>query len=299
MSGAPGSSDERPCDGTGGSPPPGERGRSVPRRGELCSNGASDERSGDAAGNLSSDGASDERRGDAAGEATRDSAGRCGEGSASVGGYDEGAPRAAAAGPFLPRPKNANIALRSLCAALCQLSVELPFELPVELLGVEPHVEPRNELRVASLEPLRLADALVELRVLSVWVVVSLMALLASIVLYMAMREVHLAMVNARESAADFKAAAIATPPMPVTPPPSVVVMPEYAFSTSLSGNDLDADLRHKRRERVVPTPSRPEAPDVKSVPARQKRRKNVQFADIDCNEPATDLAEIVIQAGV
>ena len=119
-----GSSDERLGDGTGGSPPPGERGRSVPRRGELCGDGASVERSGDAAGELSGGRASDERRGDAAGEATRDSAGRCGEGSASVGGCDEGAPRAAAAGPLLPRPKNANIALRSLCAALCQVRAQ-------------------------------------------------------------------------------------------------------------------------------------------------------------------------------
>ncbi|KAJ1625093.1 hypothetical protein T492DRAFT_880722, partial [Pavlovales sp. CCMP2436] len=127
-----GSSDERLGDGTGGSPPPGERGRSGPWRGELCSDGASDERGGDAAGELSSDGASDERRGDAAGEATRDSAGRCGEGSTSVGGCDEGASRAAAAGPLLPRPKYANIALRSLCAALCQ-----PVSSPYSETGSE------------------------------------------------------------------------------------------------------------------------------------------------------------------
>ncbi|KAJ1625171.1 hypothetical protein T492DRAFT_911135 [Pavlovales sp. CCMP2436] len=66
----------------------------------------------------------------------------------------------------------------AMCSSCLKLPVELPVELPlelpvellvelsVELLGVELHVEPRNELRImASLEPLRLADALVELPV--------------------------------------------------------------------------------------------------------------------------------------
>lgn len=69
----------------------------------------------------------------------------------------------------------------------------------------------------------------------------------------------------------------------------------DIAFSTTLLSNDMDAEARLKRRERVAAQPVKNETPHPKMTDLQRpkaSRRKEATNYDLDCSDPVADMAE-------